>query len=112
MRSKDKIVIGKINRYCAEILMFVEGMTREDFLKDIKTNRACAITMQQIGELSKRLSDDVKSEYSHIPWKDIRGMRNFIVHEYEDIDWETVWQTINESIPELLNHTEEILKDA
>jgi len=57
------------------------------------------------------VSNDFKSVHAHIPWRKIMGIRDIIAHDYEGIRWETLWQVIKESIPELLNYTEKILQD-
>jgi len=111
MGSKDRVIIQKINGYCKDIARIVVYEQYENFLEDITVNRATAMTLQQIGELSKKLSSDVKSNYNLIKWEDIRGLRNRIVHDYEGINWQIVWEAIETDIPELLNYTQKILND-
>jgi uncharacterized protein with HEPN domain len=111
LKNKDAIIIQKINEYCRDIQKIVVYTKFDDFFEDITVNRAAAMTLQQIGELSKKLSDDVKSRFNKINWADIRGLRNRIAHDYEGINWQIVWETIEEDIPKLLSYTEEILKD-
>lgn len=65
----------------------------------------------QIGELAGRLSDDVKDAYPEVPWKEIKGMRNFFAHEYDRMDTEDVWYTIQNDIPVLKQNCTRILKD-
>ena len=65
----------------------------------------------QIGELSNGLSDDFIEQYNKIPWRQIIGMRNRIVHGYDTINLEIVWNTANESIIELKNYCIKILND-
>ena len=64
----------------------------------------------QIGELANGLSVEFIKEYNKIPWKQIIGMRNRIVHGYDTINLEIVWNTAIESIPELKEYCKEILK--
>ena len=64
----------------------------------------------QIGELANGLSIEFIKENNKIPWKQIIGMRNRIVHGYDTINLEIVWNTANESIPELIEYCKEILK--
>jgi len=103
--------IARINKYCHEVLAFVEGYDFEQFLDDLKTNRASAATVEQIGETAKKIGIDLKSGYNHIPWRKIMGIRDVIARDYEGINWETVWQVIKGNIPELLTYTQEILND-
>ena len=55
----------------------------------------------QIGELSNHLSENFKTTYSDIPWNAIRGMRNIVAHEYGNIDFEIVWETVTVEIKDL-----------
>ena len=62
---------------------------------------ACNMCIIQIGELVTRLSDEFKERYPDIPWKAIKGMRNIHAHDYENVDLEVVWNTLNHRVPEL-----------
>ena len=54
-----------------------------------------------MGEVVKEISEDTRNAHPTIPWKSIRGMRNRIVHDYENIDYTVLWSTIKTSLPEL-----------
>lgn len=90
---------------------FTESMTFEDFLKDKKTLNAVIRSIEIIGEASKNLSEEIKSKYAAIPWREIVSMRNRIAHEYFGIDYEIVWEIVRKDLPELKPKIEEILKD-
>ena len=112
MKSKDRIIIQKIIEYIDDIKKYVYGLQARDFLDDKKTITACAFTVSQIGEIVKEITDETINKYSNIPWNSIRGMRNRIVHDYENVDLSVLWSTINESLPELKNQLKDIiLKD-
>jgi uncharacterized protein with HEPN domain len=72
---------------------------------------SCSFAPEQIGDLVKQLNDKVKGDYNKIVWHKIAGFRNRIVHEYDKLNLSFIWETITESIPELLDYTEEILKN-
>ena len=109
MKSKDRIIIQKIIAYINDVEIYIEGLDAMKFLDDKKTITACAFTVSQIGELSKEISDETQKNYEDIPWKSIKGMRNKIVHDYENVDLSVLWATIRESLPELKNNLKEIL---
>lgn len=69
--------------------------------RDGEIIRHIAAYCEQIGELVGRLSDDFKARHPEIPWRQIRGMRNFVAHEYGSLDLEVVWYTANEGVAEL-----------
>lgn len=109
MKSKDRILIQKIIRYIEDVEKYTEGMEAIDFLDDKKTITACAFTVSQIGELAKDITEDTQNKYNDIPWKSIKGMRNRIVHDYENVDLSVLWGTIKNSLPSLKNELKKIL---
>lgn len=109
MKSKDRIIIQKIISYIDDVESYVEGLDARKFLEDKKTITACAFSVSQIGELVKQMSEDTINTYSDIPWNSIKGMRNRIVHNYENVDLSVLWGTIKESLPELKIKLAEII---
>ena len=109
MRDKDRIIIQKIIDYIIDVEMYVEGLEAKNFLDDKKTITACAFTVSQIGELVKEISDETVGKYKEIPWNSIKGMRNKIVHDYENVDLSVLWGTIKESLPDLKDKLKDII---
>ena len=111
MTGKDKIILQKMQVYISDVLQYIEGFTFESFMADKKTLAACAFTVSQIGELVRGISDETQEKQGHISWKSIRGMRNRIAHDYENIDFEVLWGTVTQSLPDLARKIEVILKE-
>lgn len=109
MKSKDRIIIQKIIGYINDIEKYVYGLEAKDFLDDKKTITACAFSVSQIGELVKEVDSETINKYTNIPWNSIRGMRNRIVHDYENVDLSVLWGTIKESLPELKDKLKDII---
>ena len=109
MKSKDRIIIQKIIVYIDDVEKYTEGLEARDFLDDKKTITACAFTVSQIGELVKEVTDETIEKYKEIPWNSIRGMRNRIVHDYENVDLSVLWGTIKESLPNLKIQLKDII---
>lgn len=109
MTAKDRVILQKINAYINDVAQYVDGLSFRDFMEDRKTISACAFSVSQIGELAKEISDDMQQKHDYIPWKSIRGMRNRIVHDYENVDFAVLWGTISKSLPELSHQIEKIL---
>jgi uncharacterized protein with HEPN domain len=86
----------------AYILEFINGLTPDQFGGDEKTKRAVTQTLSNIGELENVLDKDFKDKYTEIPWAAIRITRNIIAHDYISVNFQTIWQTASESIPELM----------
>lgn len=64
-----------------------------------------------IGEAAKRKSQDARNYYSHLPWIEMRGMRNLLIHEYDEIDMQNVWETVKNDLPNLIFEIEKILQE-
>ena len=109
MQGKDRILIQKMITYIKEVKEYVNNMKAEEFLEDKKTMTACAFSVSQIGEIAKEISDETQDKYTDIPWSAIKGMRNKIVHDYENVDLAVLWGTIEKSLPELKVKLEKIL---
>jgi len=84
-------------------------MVLEEFSSDPKTISACVFNLSQIGELVTRIEPEFLNRNSHIPWYKIRGMRNRIVHDYEGIQLNIVWDVIVDFLPGLIKDINELL---
>lgn len=109
MQHKDIIRLRHIFDETGEIERFVKGYSFEDFRKDSKTVHAVMRAIEIIGEAASKISPEYKAEHDQIPWNQIVGMRNHLVHVYFDVDYETVWKTVQEDIPHLVDLVEKLL---
>jgi len=80
---------------------FVKGMKYEDFKKDRKTIFAIIRGIEVIGEASKNIPRTIRSKYPEIPWEDMAGMRDKLIHEYFGVDIDILWKTIQQDLPQL-----------
>ena len=100
-KNKGREIIDYLNDTndsIADILNFTSGMTFEEFENDKKTQHAVIHCLEVIGAAVKKIPDDIRNRYSQIPWKEIAGMRDKLIHEYFGVDLETVWTTIIDDI--------------
>lgn len=81
------------------INQFVEGMTFKQFAKDDKTSSAVIQKLQIIGEAVKNIPPDIRQKYCDIPWKEMAGMRDKLIHLYFGIKLELLWETIQKDMP-------------
>lgn len=79
----------------------IAGRTEADFLGDETLCYAVAQKLPIVGEAVARLSPEVTTRYNSVPWPDIVGLRNILVHEYFGIHWPLVWQTATDHAPAL-----------
>ena len=82
-------------------LDFVKGMTGDDFLQDEKTVFAVIRALEIVGEATKKIPDEIRAKYPDIPWREMAGMRDKMVHDYFGVNLMVVWKTIVEDLPVL-----------
>lgn len=84
---------------------YIEGMHKNDFLADKKTQQAVILNLVIIGETATRLLKDhaeFLDQHPDVPWRSMKGMRNRIAHGYFDINLDVVWETVQTALPNLL----------
>lgn len=84
--------------------VYVEGLSKEDFLHDKRTQQAVILNLILIGEeVTKLLKDDEAFAERHpqVPWRSMKGMRNRIAHGYFEVNLDTVWETVQTALPQL-----------
>lgn len=84
---------------------YLEGLEKEDFLEDKRTQQAVILNLLILGEaVTKLLSQDEPfvAQYSQVPWRSMKGMRNRLAHGYFDINLDVVWDTVQTALPSLL----------
>ena len=110
MKSKDIIIINKMIKYVDELNEFIEGYSKEQFIQDKKTINASVFNLSQIGELANKVSDELITENSSVEWKGLKGLRNRIVHDYDGINLNMIWDFLETELNDLKNKLKEILK--
>jgi uncharacterized protein with HEPN domain len=87
-------------------LSFVTGKTSVDFEQDHQCQYAVIRAIEVMGEAAGRVSDDFRDSHPEIPWRRIIGMRNRMIHGYDDIVLSIVWEVVSSDIPELISLVE------
>ena len=94
-----------------EALFFVNNRTREDLDRYRMLSLALVRLIEIMGEAANNISEPCQSKYSKIPWRQIIGMRNRIVHAYFDVDLDIIWQVITQDLDSLLIEVEKAIQD-
>jgi uncharacterized protein with HEPN domain len=102
-----KIYLKDILAAVESIESFVQGMSFEEFRADDRTASAVIRKFEIIGEATKQIPDSVRRRYPDIPWRDMAGMRDRLIHFYFGLDYQLVWAAIKQRLPHL---KEELLK--
>ena len=107
-RRDAALLLEDIRSAMARIERYTSGLQREQFLADEKTVDAVARNLEIIGEAVRWLPDDFKREHEGLPWEQVAGLRNRIVHDYFGLDLEIIWQVLQTALPELREQLERI----
>ena len=89
-----RLAISKIERY-------IVGLSHDQFLADDLRKDAVARNLEIIGEAVRQMPDAFKQSHANVPWAQIAGLRNRIVHDYFGLDWEIIWHVLQNELSEL-----------
>jgi len=101
MKKEYRDYIEDILSSILKIEQFIDELTFEDFKNDDKTVFAVIRALEIIGEAAKKIPQPLKDKYPQIPWREISGMRDKLIHGYFGVDLRVVWDTIKIDIPDL-----------
>ena len=111
MRAEDRIRLLHMVEAAQAALKFVDGRQQSDLQTDQMLLFAVVRAIEIMGEATNKVSKDVQTANSNIPWRAIVGMRNRLIHAYFDVDTEMVWNTLQNEIPSLLNDLKALLDE-
>ena len=107
--EKDKVRLQHILQAISFIDEFVKGIELKSFISDHLVQSAVVRQFEIIGEATNNISESLKTKYPEVQWKEIKGFRNFLIHEYFRVDAIELWQTIGEDLPIIKDQLEDIL---
>jgi len=100
--NREQTYLIDIATTCQTVIELVQGMNQSSFVADKRTHIAVLYEITVIGEIVKRLSPEFRQSHPEIPWKQMAGMRDQLVHDYNEVDLDLTWEVTQSSIPELL----------
>ena len=111
MKNDQSAFLNHILDAIKKIEKYLQGIDEDAFTKNDLVQDGVIRQIEIIGEAVKRLSNDLKSKSPLVPWQDIAGMRDKLIHDYFGIDIDTVWLTVEKDIPVLKKEIKQIIEN-
>ena len=110
MRKDDSVYLRHVLDAIFRIEEYTQDITHENFLNSHLRQDGVIRQIEVIGEAVKKLSTELKGRHPEIPWKDVAGTRDKLIHDYFGVDLDAVWNTAKKDIPELKDEIREIIE--
>ncbi|MCC7570608.1 DUF86 domain-containing protein [Candidatus Micrarchaeota archaeon] len=111
MSRNIKLFLKDILEYMNRAEKYTIGYDLDSFINDIKTCDAVLRCIEVIGEATKSIPDELRKRYPFIPWRDMAGMRDKVIHSYFLVDFEMVWLVVKKDIPKIKPQIMEVLEN-
>lgn len=109
-KHDPEIALRQILTHAREAVTLTKGKTRADLDQDRLLNLALARLVEIIGEAANRIPEEVQAQYPDLPWLQMIGARNRLIHGYDSVDFDIMWVIVSHDLPALISRLESILK--
>ena len=110
-RRDPRLYVHHMLDHAAEALAMTQGRSREDLDTDRMLNLSLVRLMEVVGEASGRVPPDFRALYPDIPWRQTSDLRNRLIHAYDEINFDTLWEIIRNEVPPLIEQLEAVLDE-
>lgn len=109
MNERDQTRLYDMRNEAQRACKFLQDKTQIDLETDDLLAYAVVRAIEIIGEAGSKVTEETRAQYPQIAWRNIIGMRNRIIHEYNDVDLDIVWEVVHRNLPQLIAQLEQIL---
>jgi len=106
---EDSVRLRHMLDHAREAVFLTQGKTRDDLETERLLNLGLVRLIEIVGEAATKVSGEMCSRHPEIPWTQIRGMRNRLIHGYDFVDFDILWKTVTEELPPLIDALEKIV---
>ena len=106
---RNNIIIQKLLAYTNKILGYCDGLSYEQFCDNSLLVEACVFNLSQMGELAHKADEEYTQVHKEIPWRYLYGLRNRIVHDYEGVNLQLIWEIISDDLNPLRDELKKIV---
>jgi len=106
---RDDSYLYDILESAQAILNYMQGVGWESFSNDMMLQDAVVRRLEVIGEAAGRISDEIQQKHSHLPWQEMKATRNKVIHEYDSVRLDIVWDIVENDLPALVNELKKIV---
>jgi uncharacterized protein with HEPN domain len=109
-KHDPETALRQILAHSREAVAIIQGKTRADLDQDRLLNLALTRLVEIIGEAANRIPEEVQEQYPELPWLQMIGARNRLIHGYDSVDFDVLWAIVSHDLPVLVSQLESILK--
>lgn len=112
MRRRDsRVTLRQMYDHASEALDMVRDRVRSDLDRDRMLNLALVRLLEILGEAANRVPPEERALHPEIPWPQLSGLRNRLIHEYDNVDFDILWQILTRDLPPLVGELERLVRD-
>jgi uncharacterized protein with HEPN domain len=106
----DEVSLAQMRDHAREAVDMAAGRSRGDLQSDRQFQLALARLVEIVGEAAGRLSERRRNQHKSIPWREVIGMRNRLIHGYDRVDLDILWEVVRQDLPDLITQLDAILR--
>jgi uncharacterized protein with HEPN domain len=110
-RHDPKVSFLQMRDTAHEAVSLTKNKTHDDLSKDRILNLALTRLLEVLGEAASRVPVEIREKYPNLPWQQIVGLRNRLIHAYDQVDLEILWEIISEDLPQLSKQLDQIIRN-
>ena len=111
-RRDDTVALRHMLDHAMEAVEMTSGRSRSDLDSDRQLNLSLTRLIEIIGEAARRVSAERRNTNPHVPWKEIIGTRDRLIHGYDQVDFDVLWKIVSDELPQLIEHVRRMLGES